>query len=123
MFKEEEDREYEITLKLRGAETILIVSTMRHISYKRSISIIVILNKFIFIENSYLEYSINGDISVQNDLYCCIVTMPPRPSIPSEDVQINDTDTELTGPENTQEPVGSSNPILIGQLRMIQVVR
>lgn len=122
MFKEEEDREYEITLKLRGAETILIVSTMRHVSYKRSMSIIVILNKFIFIENSYLEYIINGDISVQNDLYCCIVTMPPRPSIPSEEVQINDTDTELTGPENTQEPVGSSNPILIGQLRMIQVV-
>lgn len=48
--------------------------------------------------------------------------MPPRPSIPSEEVQLNDTDTELTGPENTQEPVGSSNPILIGQLRMIQVV-
>lgn len=43
--------------------------------------------------------------------------------IPSEEVQINDTDTELTGPENTQEQVGSSNPILIGQLRMIQVVR
>lgn len=92
---------------------------MRHISYKRSISIIVILNKFIFIENSYLKYIINGDISVQNDLCCCIVTMPPRPSIPSEEVQLNDTDTELTGPENTQEPVGSSNPILIGQLRMI----
>lgn len=122
MFKEEEDREYEITLKLRGAETILIVSTMRHVSYKRSMSIIVILNKFIFIENSYLEYIINGDISVQNDLYCCIVTMPPRPSIPSEEVQLNDTDTERTGPENTQAPVGSSNPILIGQLRMIQVV-
>eukprot|EP00105_Crassostrea_gigas_P019079 XP_011437418.1 PREDICTED: putative inhibitor of apoptosis [Crassostrea gigas] len=95
---------------------------MRHISLKRSISIIVILNKFIFIENSCLEYIINGDISVQNDLYCCIVTMPPRPRIPSEEVQLNDTDTELTGPENTQAPVGSSNPILIGQLRMIQVV-
>uniref|UniRef100_A0A8W8JKX1 RING-type domain-containing protein n=1 Tax=Magallana gigas TaxID=29159 RepID=A0A8W8JKX1_MAGGI len=48
--------------------------------------------------------------------------MPPRPSIPSEEVQLNDTDTERTGPENTQAPVGSSNPILIGQLRMIQVV-
>lgn len=48
--------------------------------------------------------------------------MPPRPSIPSEEVQLNDTVTELTGPENTQEQVGSSNPILIGQLRMIQAV-
>lgn len=49
--------------------------------------------------------------------------MPPRPSIPSEEVHLNDTGTELTGPENTQAPVGSSNPILIGQLRMIQVER
>lgn len=49
--------------------------------------------------------------------------MPPRPSIPSEEVQLNDTVAELTGPENTQEQVGSSNPILIGQLRMIQAVR
>lgn len=48
--------------------------------------------------------------------------MPPRPSIPFEEVQLNDTVTELTGPENTQEQVGSSNPILIGQLRMIQAV-
>lgn len=96
---------------------------MRHISYKRFISIIAIPNKFIFLENSYLEYIINGNISFQNDLYCCIVTMPPRPSIPSEELQHNDTDTELTEPETTQAQVGNSNPILIGQLRMLQVVR
>lgn len=80
-------------------------------------------NKFIFIENSYLEYIINGNISFQNDLNCCIVTMPPRPSIPSEELQLNVTDTELTDSENTQAQVGNSNPILIGQLRMLQVVR
>lgn len=95
---------------------------MRHISYKRFISIIAIPNKFIFLENLYLEYIINGNISFQNDLYCCIVTMPPRPSIPSEELQHNDTDTELTEPETTQAQVGNSNPILIGQLRMLQVV-
>lgn len=49
--------------------------------------------------------------------------MPPRPSIPSEELQHNDTDTELTEPETTQAQVGNSNPILIGQLRMLQVVR
>lgn len=80
-------------------------------------------NKFIFIENSYLEYIINGNISFQNDLNCCIVTMPPRPSIPSEELQLNVTGTELTDSENTQAQVGNSNPILIGQLRMLQVVR
>lgn len=96
---------------------------MRHISYKRFISIIAMPNKFIFIENSYLEYIINGNISFQNDLNCCIVTMPPRPSIPSEELQLNVTDTELTDSENTQAQVGNSNPILIGQLRMLQGVR
>lgn len=48
--------------------------------------------------------------------------MPPRPSIPSEELQLNVTDTELTDSENTQAHVGNSNPILIGQLRMLQVV-
>lgn len=60
---------------------------------------------------------------LKNDLYCCIVTMPPRPSIPSQELKLNDTDTELTEPENTEAQVGNSYPILIGQLRMLQVVR
>lgn len=64
MFKEEEDREYEIILKLRGVEIIFIVFMMRYVFYKWFMLIIVILNKFIFIENLYLEYIINGDIFV-----------------------------------------------------------
>lgn len=64
MFKEEEDREYEIILKLRGVEIIFIVFMMRYVFYKWFMLIIVILNKFIFIENLYLEYIINCDIFV-----------------------------------------------------------
>lgn len=64
MFKEEEDREYEIILKLRGVEIIFIVFMMRYVFYKWFMLIIVILNKFIFIEILYLEYIINGDIFV-----------------------------------------------------------
>lgn len=94
------------------------VPTMKNISHKRTLRIIVTQNNIFFIENFILEYIIDDSVLFHNDMFCCVLGMPPRLFIPNAESQQSVTESES---ENDEEVENA--PILIRQLRFSESER
>lgn len=75
-------------------------------------------NNIFYIDNFILEYIINDNVFFQNDIYCCVLGMPPRLFTPNAESQ-----QSVTESENDEELEVESVPILIGQLRISESER
>lgn len=93
---------------------------MKHISHKRIFLIIVTQNNIFFIENFILEYIINDNVFFRNDVFCCVLGMPPRLFISNAESQQSITESES---ENDEQLEVESDPILIRQLRISESER
>lgn len=96
------------------------MQTMKQFFHKRTFLIIVTQNNIFYIDNFILEYMINDNVFFQNDIYCCVLGMPPRLFIPNAESQQSVTESES---ENGEELEVESAPILIGQLRISESER